>query len=89
MAAIFLLENGRVAFLDLINVLFAFLFVSLCGLEAKIDTFLVFRGIWAAILNISNCPRVRAPHPPGYFHLDPLDEESAEKKTISEMLGLR
>ena len=82
MAAIFLLENGRVAFLDLINVLFAFLFVSLCGLEAKIDTFLVFGGIWAAILNISNCSRVTKVHPADSERRHSQLSKSIKRKTI-------
>ena len=35
-----------------------------------------------AILNISNCSRVATCHPPGFVHLDPIDEIKKEKNFI-------
>ena len=40
-------------------------------------------AILAAILDFSNCPRVRRPHPPGNNNMDLTDIESEEKKTLS------
>ena len=39
------------------------------------------------ISNISICPRVRTPHPPGIIHRDHIDELSREKNSYTGNFG--
>ena len=48
--------------------------VFLTGLDVEIMPFQDFSSVLAAILNISNCPRVARIHHPGWLHPDPIDE---------------
>jgi len=80
-------ETLSIEFLDLENIGFDTKFVVLASQHQPQQAFLPRAAMLAAILNFSNCSRVRTPHPPGYVNLDPLDTESAEKKTISHEAG--